>query len=183
MKADPLEVRNLGFSGANLTPAERDQLTRLKSKLLAVTTARLGPIPGFKWNIKIAANLTAGSGRAKGLPIGSGNGKISWAQPQRGQVNGTFAISARTGQIVGTARASIIANGNKTLTYVGTATVTGGTNAYRGFTSINAGGLLALRMTSSNNGAIGQLALTGRVTSAAVNGALILRPLDPYTGM
>lgn len=195
LKDDPLEVRNIAYPGAAITRAERAQLARLKAKLLHVTAARLGPIPGFKWNIDINANVTGqrrtgrtdftaeSSGRATGLPIGSGDLKISWGTPRRGQAKGTFAISARTGQIVGTALATVTARGN-TLTYVGSARITGGSGAYRGFTSWERAPLL-LRMTSSTIGAfdIGHLTLVGRVTSARVSGALTLTPLNPANGL
>ena len=181
MKADPQEVRNLAFPGTKISSTEREQLNRLKAKLLAVTSARLGPLSGFKWDIDISSNITAGSGRAVGLPIGSGNVQISWEKPVAGQVKGTFAVSARTGQIVGTTLATFTVS-NNTITYTGTARITGGTGAYRGFTSVSVPPL-SLRMTSSGKGAVGRLALAGRVTTARANGKLILTPLNPYTGM
>lgn len=182
LRSDPLEVRNLAYPGAKMSGAERGQLNRLKAKLLAVTAARLGPIPGFQWRLNLTAvNMDDGSGRIRGEPIGSSDIKIKWSPTVSGKAQGTFSISARTGQIVGTTAASVEVRGGTT-TYTGFARVTGGTNVYRGFATIP-GSPLALRMTSGKDGARGRLTLKGRVTSAPVDGKLTLAPLNPLTGL
>lgn len=166
-------MRNLAFPGAQLNAEERKQLARLKAKLMRVTTARLGPIPGFQWDLNVTVLTT--NGRASGRPIGTGTAKVSWG-PQQGLVaKGTFAISARSGQIVGTMLATVTRSGGAVV-YSGTAKVTGGTGAYRGFTPIP-GAPLKVRMAG------GRLTLVGRVTSARVDGALTLTPLNPSTGL
>ncbi|KAL4436669.1 hypothetical protein ABPG75_003808 [Micractinium tetrahymenae] len=170
LEQDPLELRNLGYPGANLSLAEKKELARLKGKLLRVTSMRLGPIPGFQWDLNMT--VTTKTGNAVGLPIGRGSGKVTWKALRGGKATGTFAISARSGQIVGTAKAAVSQGGNL---YVGTATVTGGSGAYRGFTAI-AGKPLELRQVG------GKLTLAGRVTSARVDGKLNLTPLNPVTG-
>ena len=147
-----------------------------------MTVERLGPIPGFQWDLNFTAiNLADGGGTVRGAPIGGGDIKVRWSRVVRGRAEGTFSISARTGQIVGTATAKVTVRGS-TVKYVGTAQVTGGTNVYRGFTSIP-GAPLALRMTSGRDGARGKLRLVGRVTTARVNGKLTLAPLNPRTGL
>lgn len=198
LASDPLEVRNLAYPGMPMTPTERWHLDRLKAKLQRVTAARLGPLPGFEWDIDLSANTTAvpaprqgpyateAFGLVTGLPIGKGTLKspheirIVWDnQPWQNRATGTFAVTARTGQIVGTVRASMTTNGN-TLIYTGTARVTGGSGAYRGFTALPTP--LTLLMTSTRDGKDGKVRIFGRVTTARVNGQLILAPLNPVTG-
>ena len=74
-----------------------------------------------------------------------------------------------------------ITEGLNSVSYVGSTWVTGGTNVFRGLTSIQ-GWPLALRMTTDANGAVGHIRLAGRVTSAAVDGKLTVAPLNPLTG-
>lgn len=193
LKADPLEVRNLAYPGTVLTPTERFHLNRLQARLKRVTTARLGPIPGFEWDLNISANLTglgpgpqhqSMGGLATGKPIGFFGSQmmvnVYWTF--QGQAKGTFWISARTGQIVGTMHVVVSGGAGNTLEYVGSAWVTGGTNAYRGFSGIR-GWPLAVRMTTDANGKVGRISLQGRVTSSAVNGEVTLGPLNPFTGL
>lgn len=189
-------MRNIGHPNVDppTTPAERLQLARLKAKLLAATAARMGPIPGFEWDIDLSGNTTAhpifglqSTGLVTGAPVGLGTTltphtlRVEWDLPPiKGRLVGTFAVSAASGQIVGTVRATTSISG-ATLVKTGTAKVTGGTGAYRGFTSR---GMPALKFTmaSTAGSADSTVRIAGRVTSAAVNGKLVLRRLDPVTG-
>ncbi|KAL4432200.1 hypothetical protein ABPG77_005962 [Micractinium sp. CCAP 211/92] len=170
---DPLEIRNLAFPGAVLDGTERRQLARLKDRLLRVTAQRLGPIPGFQWDLNVT--VLTNNGRASGRPIGTGTAKVTWGQQQGTTAKGTFAISARTGQIVGTMTATVVRSGGSVV-YSGDAKVTGGSGAYRGFAPLP-GQPLKVRMVGD------RLTLVGRVTTAPVDGALTLTPLDPNTGL
>lgn len=176
---DPLEIRNLGFPGATLTREERSQLRRLQDKLLRVTRARLGPIPGFEWDVDVAAVLAkraqpAGewSGPATGYPVGAYESRmtVEWRAPNgNGRARGTFSLSARTGLFSGKVRATVTPGAGAARTYIGTATVTKGTNVYIGWKSI--GGLpLQLNMTTNVAGDAAEIELRGRVTSARVKG-------------
>lgn len=156
-----------------LDGTERRQLARLKDRLLRVTAQRLGPIPGFQWDLNVT--VLTNNGRASGRPIGTGTAKVTWGPQQGATAKGTFAISARTGQIVGTMTATVARSGGSVV-YSGDAKVTGGSGAYRGFAPLP-GQPLKVRMVGD------RLTLVGRVTTAPVDGALTLTPLDPNTGL
>lgn len=155
---------------------------RLKAKLLRVTAARLGPLPGFEWDVNLTANVSAaGFGLAAGQPIGEGQVRVTWKRPagwwQR-RWTGTFAFRSRSGQLVGTmeGRATTNAASGTTLV-VGTARVTDGSGAYRGLRSLP---YAPLRMRYVQGVELrGTLALQGRVAAGAVDGSLNLGTLDP----
>lgn len=145
-----------------------------------MTVARLGPIPGFEWDVDLSANITArGVGPVEGKPIGDGEVAVNWQPAPRWQKRrqGSFAIRARTGQIVGTMEAQHSTTIGSVTILSGTARVTDGSNVYRGLRSIPGAPLRMLYVIGRDGRAT--LRLQGRMVAASVDGTLVLTPLDP----